>query len=80
MVAGGTVTRLSSGVFWHPRVDTVVEPLPEFVGPEGPDFDPLLIWDGVRDDVEEYLRVFGRPEQVAAWREGRRYVAALAEA
>jgi isopenicillin N synthase-like dioxygenase len=80
VVAGGTVTRLSSGVFWHPRVDTVIEPLAPFVGADGPEFDPLLLWDTVKDDVEEYLKVFGRPDQVAAWREGRPYVAALADA
>jgi len=80
VVAGGTVTRLSSGMFWHPRVDSVIEPLAPFVGPEGADFDPVLIWDTVKDDVEEYLKVFGRPDQVAAWREGRPYVAALADA
>jgi hypothetical protein len=33
----------------------------------------------VRHGVENYLRVFGRPEQVAAWRESRPYVAPLAE-
>ena len=81
VVAGGTVTRLSSGVFWHPRVDTVIEPLAPFVeAGEEPEFDPVLIWDTVSDRVEEYLRVFGRPDQIAAWREGRPYVAALADA
>jgi len=29
--------------------------------------------------VENYLKVFGRPEQVMAWREGMPYVAELAE-
>jgi flavonol synthase len=33
----------------------------------------------VKDSVENYLKVFGRPEQVTAWREGRPYVADLAE-
>ncbi len=80
VVAGGTVTRLSSGVFWSPRVDTVIEPLAPFVGPEGVDYDPVLIWDGIKNDVEEYLSVFGRPEQITAWREGRPFVAALADA
>ena len=28
---------------------------------------------------EDYLKVFGRPAQVAAWREGKPYVAELAE-
>jgi isopenicillin N synthase-like dioxygenase len=80
VVAGGTVTRLSSGVFWHPKVDTVIEPLPVFVGSDEPEFDPIVLWDTVKDNVEEYLKVFGRPDQIAAWRESRPYVAALADA
>jgi len=28
-----------------------------------------------RRNVEEYLRVFGRPEQLAAWRENRPHIA-----
>ncbi|MER6082214.1 hypothetical protein [Streptomyces sp. NPDC001833] len=33
------------------------------------------VWERARGNVEEYLRVFGRPEQLAAWRESRPYVA-----
>ncbi|GAA0371669.1 hypothetical protein GCM10009530_22280 [Microbispora corallina] len=80
VVAGGTVTRRSTAVFWHPSLDTVIEPLAPFVRSEGTDFEPTLLWDDVKDNVEDYLQVFGRPEQVAAWREGRPYVAELAEA
>jgi isopenicillin N synthase-like dioxygenase len=80
VVAGGTVTRLSSGMFWHPSVDTVVEPLAPFVGPEGSDYEPILVWDTIKDNVNEYLNTFGRPDQVAAWQEGRPYVAALEDA
>ncbi len=29
--------------------------------------------------AEDYLEEFGRPDQVTAWREGRPYVASLAE-
>lgn len=79
VVAGGTVTRRSTGVFWHPSLDTVIEPLEPFVGPEGSDFEPELLWDQAGGQVEEYLRVFGRPDQIAAWRERRPYVAELAE-
>ena len=79
VVAGGTVTRLSSGMFWYPSVDTVVEPLAPFVGADGPDYDPVLVWDTIKDRVEDYLDTFGRPDQVAAWRDGRPYVAALTD-
>jgi isopenicillin N synthase-like dioxygenase len=65
VVAGGTSTRRSSGVFVYPALDKVV--------------DGTLVWDHVKDRVAGYLAEFGRPEQVRAWREGRPYVAAIAE-
>ncbi|HEX4661420.1 MAG TPA: 2OG-Fe(II) oxygenase family protein [Streptosporangiaceae bacterium] len=79
VVAGGTVTRRSTAVFCYPSLETVVEPLAPFVGPEGPSEQPVLVWDHVEARVESYLEEFGRPEQVTAWREGRSYVAPLAE-
>ncbi|MGW2032979.1 2-oxoglutarate and iron-dependent oxygenase domain-containing protein [Streptomyces sp. NPDC001811] len=75
VVAGGSVTRRSSAVFVHPSLDTVVAPLPEFADPDGSDFEPVSVWERASGNVEEYLRVFGRPEQLAAWRENRPYVA-----
>jgi flavonol synthase len=78
VVAGGSVTRRSTAVFYYPSLDTVVEPLPPFATDDS-DYEPVLLWDDVGDSVEDYLKVFGRPEQVAAWREGRPYVAELAE-
>jgi isopenicillin N synthase-like dioxygenase len=80
VVSGGTVTRRSSAVFLYPNLDTVVEPLPLFAGdPDDSDFEPVSVWDQASRNVEEYLQVFGRPEQVAAWRDGRPYVAELAQ-
>jgi flavonol synthase len=43
------------------------------------DAEPVLIFDHVAGRVEDYLRRYGRPDQIAAWREGRPYVAELAE-
>jgi isopenicillin N synthase-like dioxygenase len=79
VVAGGTVTRRSTAVFCYPSLQTVVEPLAPFVGPEGPAQEPVLVWDRVKGRVEDYLEEYGRPEQIAAWREGKPYVASLAE-
>jgi len=80
VVSGGTVTRRSSGVFLYPSLDTVVEPLPRFAGdPDDSDFEPVSVWEQASRNVEEYLQVFGRPEQIAAWRDGRPYVAELAQ-
>ncbi len=78
VVAGGTVTRRSTAVFCYPSLDTVVQPV-AFAGPEGTDDAGVLVWDHVKRRVEDYLEEFGRPEQVAAWREGSAYIAPLAE-
>ncbi|MGD0698497.1 MAG: 2-oxoglutarate and iron-dependent oxygenase domain-containing protein [Trebonia sp.] len=79
VVAGGGVTRRSTAVFYYPSLERVLEPLPAFTEPgEETDFEPVTLWDLVKDNVQNYLKVFGRPEQVAAWREGRPYVAELA--
>ncbi len=79
VVAGGTVTRRSTAVFCYPSLDTVVAPLPPFAGPEPAADEGVLVWDYVKRRVEDYLEEFGRPDQVAAWHEGRPYVAPLAE-
>jgi isopenicillin N synthase-like dioxygenase len=63
--AGGTVTRRSMAVFVYPALETVI--------------DGVRVWDHVKDRVSDYLAEYGRPDQVAAWREGRPYVAELAE-
>jgi flavonol synthase len=78
VVAGGTVTRRSTAVFCYPSLDAVVAPLAPFAGPE-PAGESVLVWDHVKRRVEDYLEEFGRPDQVAAWRDGRPYVAPLAE-
>ena len=65
VVAGGTVTRRSMAVFVYPSLETVI--------------DGVRVWDHVKDRVADYLAEYGRPDQVAAWREGRPYVAELAE-
>ena len=74
VVAGGTVTRRSTAVFVYPSLDTVIRPVTGVSGGE-----PVLVWDHVKDRVAEYLAEFGRPEQVAAWRDGTPYVAELAD-
>jgi flavonol synthase len=77
VVAGGTVTRRSTAVFVYPSLDTVVAPLSPFAAGSG--FEPVPVWDHVKDRVADYLTEYGRPEQIAAWRDSRPYVAELAE-
>lgn len=80
VVAGGTMTRRSTAVFCHPSLETVVEPLPQFRNGAATDgYEPVRIFDQVAGRVEDYLRRYGRPDQIAAWHEGRAYVAELAE-
>jgi flavonol synthase len=80
VVAGGSARRRSVAVFYYPGLEQVLEPLPPFVEPgEETDYEPVTQWDLVKDGVENYLKVFGRPAQVTAWREGTPYVADLAE-
>jgi flavonol synthase len=81
VVAGGTNTRRSTAVFCYPSLETVVAPLAPFAGPgaEG-DGGPIGVWDHVRHRVQKYLDDYGRPDQIAAWREGRPYVADVSEA
>jgi len=68
-------TRRSSAVFVHPSLDTVVAPLPECADQDGSDFEPVSVWARAGGNVDEYLRVFGRPEQLAVRRGNRPYVA-----
>jgi flavonol synthase len=78
VVAGGTVTRRSTAVFVYPALKTVVEPLAPFRSGAS-EFEPVRVWDHVKDRVADYLAAYGRPEQIAAWRDGTPYVAELAE-
>jgi isopenicillin N synthase-like dioxygenase len=41
--------------------------------------EPIRVWDHVKDRVADYLAEYGRPEQIAAWRDGQPYVAELAD-
>jgi flavonol synthase len=80
VVAGGAQKRRSVAIFYYPGLEQVLEPLAPFVEPgEETDYEPVTQWELVRDRVDNYLKVFGRPEQVTAWREGKPYVADLAE-
>jgi len=79
VVAGGTMTRRSTAVFCYPSLETVVGPVAPFAPGGDGDYRPVLVWDHVRRRVEDYLADYGRPEQKAAWRDGRPYVAGLSE-
>jgi flavonol synthase len=77
VLAGGSVTRRSTAVFVYPSLDVAVGPLGPFAADSGA--EAVLVWDHVRDRVADYLAEYGRPGQVAAWRDGTPYVADLAD-
>jgi flavonol synthase len=78
VVAGGTDTRRSIAVFCYPELTTVLGPAASFLTAAAATEQPVLIWDHVKSRVEDYLAEYGRPEQIAAWRDGTPYVAPLA--
>ena len=58
-----------------PHLQLTVNDYPTWTYPEGAtDEDKLL-----KDRVADYLAEYGLPDQVAAWRDGRPYVAELAD-
>jgi flavonol synthase len=79
VISGGTDTRRSTAVFCYPSLETIVAPLGPFGGPDDGGDQGVRVWDHVSRRVEAYLEEFGRPEQIAAWRDGQPYVASLAE-
>jgi flavonol synthase len=79
VISGGTDTRRSTAVFCYPSLDTIVAPLDPFAGPDDGGDQGVKVWDHVSRRVEAYLEEFGRPEQIAAWRDGQPYVASLTE-
>jgi flavonol synthase len=79
VIAGGTGTRRSTAVFCYPSLESTVAPLAPFAGQDGPAEEPVRVWDHVSKRVEDYLAEYGRPDQIAAWREGKPYVAPLAD-
>ena len=80
VVAGGHEQRHSTAFFYGPGFGTTVAPIPELLEPgEEPLFEPITIHDQVRGFVDDYLRVFARPDQIEAWEQGRRFVAEVRE-
>ena len=77
VIAGGADTRRSTAVFCYPSLDTVVAPLPRFAAPA-----PTTpgSWSGITSSGAWRTTSTSRAaKQVKAWREGRAYVAPLAE-
>ena len=75
------MTRRSTAVFVYPALQTMVAPLAPFRPAPVPNKSgaAVRVWDHVKDRVADYLTEYGRPEQIAAWRDGQPYVADLAD-
>ena len=80
VVSGGQLVRHSTAVFYGPGFDTVIEPIPELLA-DGDEarFDPVTVEEQTRDFVDDYLRVFARPDQLEAWQKQERFVAVVRE-
>lgn len=80
VVSGGNEQRHSTAFFYSPGFTTVVEPFPELLAPgEEPLFPPTTIEAQLRGFVDDYLRVFARPEQLSAWENREKFVADVRE-
>ena len=79
VIAGGTNIRRSTAVFYTPNLGAILAPIPELVGDEGTLHEPAPASAYSETFVEDYLRVFGRPDQREAWRTRTRFVAEVRE-
>jgi hypothetical protein len=75
-----STTSRAPAVFVYPALETMVAPLAPFRADSGAEqVAAVRVWDHVKDRVGDYLTEYGRPEQIAAWRDGQPYVADMAE-
>ena len=80
VVSGGTAVRHSTAIFYSPGFDTVVAPIPELLeSGEEELHDPNTIWGREKNWVDDYLRVFARPDQLEAFQNRTRFVANVRE-
>lgn len=80
VVSGGSAVRHSTAVFYSPGFDTVIAPIPELLeAGEDPSYEPNTIYGRSKGYIDDYLRVFARPEQLEAWKNRTRFVADVRE-
>jgi isopenicillin N synthase-like dioxygenase len=80
VVSGGTQVRHSTAIFYSPGFDTIVAPIPELLDDgEEPAYDPNTIYGRSKNFVDDYLRVFARPDQLAAYQNRTKFVADVRE-
>ncbi len=80
VVSGGSAVRHSTAIFYSPGFDTVIEPIPSLLAPgEEPSYEPNTIYGRSKDFVDDYLRVFARPDQLEAYQSRTKFVADVRE-
>ena len=80
VISGGQAVRHSTAIFYSPGFDTVIEPIPSLLSPgEEPSYEPNTIYGRSKDFVDDYLRVFARPDQLEAYQNRTKFVADVRE-
>ena len=80
VISGGQAVRHSTANFYSPGFDTMVGPIPELLAPgEEPSYDANTIYGRSKGFIDDYLRVFARPDQLAAFQNRTRFVADVRE-
>jgi len=80
VVSGGSAQRHSTGVFYGPGFDTLIAPIPELlVDGEEPGYEPITAYERSKGFVDDYLRVFARPDQLEAFQNRTKFVADVRE-
>lgn len=80
VVSGGSSVRHSTAIFYSPGFETVIAPIPELlVAGEEPGYEPRTVDARSRGFVDDYLRVFARPDQVQAFQSRTKFVAEVRE-
>ena len=80
VVSGGSAVRHSTALFYSPGFDTVVAPIPELLAEgEEPSYEPNTIYGRSKGFIDDYLRVFARPDQLEAFQNRTKFVANVRE-
>ena len=80
VVSGGSAVRHSTALFYSPGFDTLVAPIPELLADgEEPSYEPNTIYGRSKGFIDDYLRVFARPDQLEAFQNRTKFVANVRE-
>lgn len=80
VISGGSAVRHSTAIFYSPGFDTVIAPIAELLADgEEQSYEPNTVYGRSKGFVDDYLRVFARPDQLAAFQNRTKFVADVRE-